>query len=181
MPQDDIPAGQEAAPAEAPAPLTAEQIAEIVTKSIDARVPGLQSGYDKRINDLETQLRQASMDEDQIAEEREATLQKELESARIEADIQKAARIYPDAFPVFEEIRQAANAEEQLKILTEKLTPPAPAAPVEDAAPAEEGDGSPPVDPNQARTDQPLDPNGMNADKANRILDAVGDYWPGRG
>ena len=180
MPENDIPAGGATAPAEAPAQLTSEQIAEIVTKAIDARIPNLQSGYDTRINKLETELRQSNMDEDEVAAEEQSKLQEELASARIEADIQKAARIYPDAYPIFDEIRSASNAEEQLKILSQKLTPPAPAAPVDDGA-SGQADETPLVDPNSPRTDQSLDPNGMDADKANRILDAIGDVWPGRG
>ena len=180
MPPDDIPASEGTAPASAPASLTAEQIADVVTKSIDARIPALQSGYDKRINDLETQLRQSDMDEDEVAEEKNAKLQQELASAKIEADIQKAARLYPDAYPVFDAIRSAGTAEEQLKIIKDRLASPATAAPVTDPASNEDDDdATPPVDPNQAPTSPALNADGMNADKANRILDALGGVWPG--
>jgi len=181
MPENDIPAGQEEAPAEAPAPITAEQIAAIVSTAIDARIPGLQSGYDTRINDLETKLRQSNMDEDEIADEANKTLAAQLAAEQAKNASLQAAQVYPDAYPVFEKLQAASTAEEQLKLVNDLISQAsAPAAPTSPA----EGNASPEpdahVDPNQAPTDPALDPNGMNEDKANRIIDAFGDRWPGR-
>jgi len=189
MADNDIPAGTEPAPAEAPATPTAEQIAEIVTKAIDARIPGLQSGYDtrqsaadKRIADLETRLRQSNMDEDEIANEANQGLQEALNAERAKTAALQAAQIYPNAYPVFEKLQAASTAEEQLRMVNDILnTAPASAAPV----PPVEGETTPPaaptppVDPNQAPSQPSLDANGMDADKANRIIKAFGDYWPG--
>jgi len=182
MPENDIPEGQEAAPAETPAALSAEQIAEIVSKAIDTRIPGLQSAYDTKINALETQLRQSNMDEDEIANEANQGLQEALNAERAKTAALQAAQIYPNAYPVFEKLQAASTAEEQLRMVNDILnTAPASAAPV----PPVEGETTPPaaptppVDPNQAPSQPSLDANGMDADKANRIIKAFGDHWPG--
>jgi hypothetical protein len=180
MADNDIPAGQQQeAPAETPAPLTPEQIAEVVTKAIDARIPGLQSGYDKRINELETQVRQSNMDEDEIEAEATQNLRAQLAAEQAKSAGLIAAQKYPDAFPVWDKLNAAESAEDQLKTISDLLAAAAPAAPPSDeGAPAEPP--PPAVDPNNPRTDQALDANGMDAEKASRIIGAFGNVWPGR-
>jgi Skp family chaperone for outer membrane proteins len=179
----DIPEPQEGAPADPPAPSEEERIAAIVTAAIDARIPNLQSGYDTRLNEkdatiaaLQTQLRQSSMDEDEIADEQQAELQKKLDEQVRENEALRAAQTYPDAYAKYQELIAAPTAEEQMKLIQKyAAATEAPPPPAEDPAPP-----PPPVDPNNPRTDQPLDANAMDADKAARIIKSFGNIWPGR-
>lgn len=187
MPEDQVPAGKEEASAETPAPPTLEQISALITagvkEGIDARIPGLMSSNDKQLSEIKDLVRKSSMDEDEIENERADELSTELAQARRDNEALIAAQQYPEAYPIFRSLMDAENAEAQLKLIDSLRNPPA-TAPVEESEATEQPESTPPVDPNNPRTDSPTTLEGgvpMNKETAERIFDAIGNVWPGRG
>lgn len=195
MTETPVPSQDEGAPAAtatatSPAPTTEEiqtLIATEAQKIVDARIPGLQSAYEKQIASLKKDLndvRRAGLSETELVDETQSNLEAELKQARKEADGLRAGRAYPEVYPVFERMAAAATVEEQLDVLQgfvkDAGTPPVDAAPAQSAeAPA--GEPTPPTDLNRPRPDPtPLgvDPSNMDANLAQRIIDSVGDVWP---
>ncbi len=182
--EKDIPSTDETAPVEAPpvAP-TADEIAAIVTAAIDARIPALQSGYDKQIADLQTQVRQSSMDEDEIEHEATENLQAQLAKSQAETAVLIAGQSYPEALEVFKQLDAAPDSGAQLKLISDILNKAkAPTVPpvTDPAADAATAPVPPVVDPNNPRTEQ-AEGLEMTADRAASILKGYGKIWPGRG
>jgi hypothetical protein len=159
-----------------------------VQAAIQARVPGLQSSYEKQIAGLRKELAEARSDPDRYEASSSQRLEAELAAVRQEAEALRVARQYPEVFPTYEAILSAKSPVEQLDVLQafvqgrtpepaqgqQSPPPQAPAAPP--AAP-------PPVDPNrnvqqQGGTPFSVDPEGMDQGLADRIIDGVGSVWP---
>lgn len=182
-----------AAPAPGPAP-TAEEIQAMVdaqvSDAVSRRIPGLQSAYEKQIAGLRDELKKATADPDRYEASASSRLEQELAAARQEAEALRIARQYPEVFPVYEAVLGASTPQEQLDVLQafvqgassapaqNQQTPP-PASPQEPAA----NPVPPPVDLNRAPQSQggsfgaPAD--AMDQSLADRIIDGVGDFWPG--
>lgn len=109
------------APAEAPAPASQDEIRQMVEaeaqRIVDARIPGLQSAYEKQIAGLRKELKTAQSDPSGYQTDADTQLQQELEQARREADALRAGRQYPTAYPVYEALMAAGSAEEQMELL----------------------------------------------------------------
>lgn len=180
--ENDISSTENTTPApEAPVSVTKEEIAAIVTAAIDARIPGMQSGYDKQIADLKTEIRQSTMDEGEIETEANADLQAQLIKSNADNAALLAAQTYPDAYKVFTELNAAPDAEAQLKLLSQlQKAAEAPAPPAEEVPETPAATAPASVDPNNSRT--PSDDGGeMTAEKASSILKSFGSIWPGHG
>jgi hypothetical protein len=164
------------APAEAPA-LTPEQVSDIVTQAIDARMPGYMSTVDKRINSLQQEVQRASMTTDEIEEADEQSASAELEALKRQNAILAQQQEYPEAVAAYMDLQSKADGKEQLEYLQALIKP---AAPSEDAQGGDEGgtpddDAAPPTDPNRAPA-VPPDAAQESADDA--ILGAF-QSWPG--
>ena len=177
-----VPSGTIEAPAAPPPAQITPEIQALVAaeaqRIVDARIPGLQSVYEKQIASLRRELKKAQADPDGYVSNDNSELEAQLAQARREADALRAGRQYPNAFPLYEALMAASNVEEQLEMLegwkgivppATQVTAPAPQAP----APA-----VPPVDRNI-----PLEPfsgagGQMTRELAEGILDRIGDRWP---
>jgi len=186
--------GQGAPASQTPAPTSAEiqsLIAAEAQKLFDARIPGLQSVYEKQISALRKDVeeaRRANLSEEELISSDQSRLEQELAQARREADALRAGRQYPESYPVFEAMSAAKTVEEQLEILRDALvkdasgTIPAPAQ----SADAPSSDQSPPqssgTDPNRPLTPPSTyvgDGSNMDASLADQILGTL-DRWPSR-
>jgi hypothetical protein len=179
------------APAAAPAQ-TPEEIQALVDAQVQAaistRIPGLQSAYEKQLAQLRAELKAKDSDPDGYEANTSSKLEAQLAEARREAEALRVARQYPEVFPVYEAILAAESPVDQLDVLqafVQGNTPApaqnqqAPAAPAAPAAPS----APPPVDPNRPVQDpaqQPseFNPEGMDQNLADRIIDSVGNVWP---
>lgn len=174
-----------AAPAEAPANPTAEEIRAMVQAEaqaiVDARIPGLQSAYERQIASKQKEIDRLKSDPDGYASGQNSQLEAELAQARREAEGLRAGRQYPDAYPVFEAIMSASTAEEQLEALQQALRPQAPPAPEAPQATAPETPAAPapPVDLNRPLGGVPAGRIGETMDQAtaDAIIDAM-SAWP---
>lgn len=152
---------QQEAPATSPAP-SQEEIRQMVEaeaqRIVDARIPGLQSAYEKQIAGLRKELKKSQEDPAGYTNEADSELRAELERARREADALRAGRQFPTAYPVYEALMAAGTAEEQLELLESFVTGnrgdtpqpeagsnPAPEAPEKAAPPIDRN--NPPQDP----------------------------------
>jgi hypothetical protein len=84
---------------------------------VDARIPGLQSAYEKQLAQLRKELEKARKDPDGYDASATNQYQAELEQARREAAALRAGRAFPDAFPVYEAMMAAETVEDQLQML----------------------------------------------------------------
>ena len=155
--------------------LTAEQVSEIVREAIDARVPNIMSGYDKKLNAVQADLRKATMsDAEQEAEDEQAESD-ELAQLRRENAILTAGADMPAAVKAFKELNSKDTGKEQLDFLQTLID----AAVSGDKSPDEgsdaegEGDDTASVDPNR-RQNVPPD---MTDEAADAILDQF-ETWP---
>lgn len=177
-----VPSGTEQASAAQPPALTTPEIQALVAaeaqRIVDARIPGLQSVYEKQIASLRRELKKAQADPDGYVSSDNSELEAQLAQARREADALRAGRSYPNAFPLYEALMSASNVEEQLEILEgwKSTAPPAPQVTAQ--APQAPAPVAPPVDRNT-----PLEPPSgaggqMTRELAEGILARVGDRWP---
>ena len=182
---DGVPADAttEDQPAEAaPSQITAEQISQIVSDSLDARISGLQSSMDKNIAAVRKEFQRSTMTEDELENAREAELEQELAQARRERDALRAAQQYPEVYPIYESLVNAQTPEEQLQAIDKALKSAAAPAAQPTEAPAQPADEpTPPVDSNAPAPTQVggmvASAGEMNSEKANRILDALQGTW----
>lgn len=171
-------------PAGAPVP-TPEEIQALVNDAVGKRIPGLQSAYEKQLADLRKELEAARSDPDGYDASTSSKLEAELAEARREAEALRVARQYPEVFPVYEAILSASSPVDQLEVLQAFVqgTSPAPAQPQQAPVASTEPVVPPPVDPNrpaqapQAAPTQ-FNPEGMDKNLADRIIDGIGDRWP---
>jgi len=182
--ETNVPAQGEEAPATAPA-FSSEQIAaiaEAAAKAVDARIPGLMSVQDKKLDALVKKLDESTMDEDELEDRRLSETEQALAKAQRERDVLLAGQQHPNALPVFQEISAAETVDDQLAIIDKLLA--GQQAPAEEAQTATEETSetqqAAPVDLNNPPGQGAGIPGGqMNADLANRILDSL-PTWPGR-
>lgn len=174
-------------PAEAPAPLTTTEIQAMIAaeaqRIVDQRIPGLQSVYEKQIASLKKDLRKAQDDPDGFSSSNNSELVAELAQARREADALRAARQFPDAFPIYEALMADQAVEAQLELLQGLMTgrAPQPQSQPAPSVPAEAPEApTPPVDPNRPMTAGPTFTGGIDMNKglADRIIDSIGGAWP---
>jgi hypothetical protein len=125
---------------------------------VDARIPGLQSAYEKQIAGLRKELQSAREDSGYTPDD--SQLQAELEKARREADALRAGRQYPNAYPAYEALMSAGTVEEQLEFLENYIKD----SPSDTPPPAQETAGSTPA-PAPA-PDVPVDPNNPPREQA---------------
>ena len=190
--------GQGAPASQTPA-LTSAEIQSLIAAEarkqaqelFDARMPGMQSVYEKQLATLRKDVeeaRRANLSEEELISSDQSRLEQELAQARREADALRAGRQYPESYPVFEAMSAAKTVEEQLEILRDALvkdasgTIPAPAQ----SADAPSSDQSPPqssgTDPNRPLTPPSTyvgDGSNMDASLADQILGTL-DRWPSR-
>ena len=161
------------APAEAPA-LSAELVSEIVTKAIDARMPGFMSTVDKRISGLQQEVQRAQMSPDEIDREEEANARAEVEALKRQNAILSAAPEFPEATKAYLELQSKKDGKEQLAYLQALINP----APAPEAAPDEGGepaDDTAPVESNRAPS---TPPDGAQEAADDSILGQF-TSWPG--
>ena len=165
---------EQSAPASSPA-LTAEQVSEIVTAAIDARVPGLMSTYDKQIASVKEDLRRATMTPDELDDERERASASELEALRRQNAILAMTGEYPEAVKAYLELQNKDDGKAQLEYLQSLIAQAAAPTP----PPTDEGDDTedelevPDVDPNRAA---PV-PDAAMLEADEKVLGAF-DAWP---
>ncbi len=145
-----------AAPVPTEPALTAAQIAEIVAKTFDARIPGLMSVTDKKIDKLARTLDSVKSQTGAYEPPDDSDKDAELAAAKKEADFWRVASAYPtDRREAYQQILSASTADEQMKIIDQILArgtqQQAPAAPVEPPPSAA------PVDLNNPRADASVD------------------------
>ena len=176
--------GQEA-PAESPASLDSDAIRQMVEaeaqRIVDARIPGLQSAYEKQLAQMRKELKKAQSGEDTgYATYESDEYQRELEQARKEAAALRAGRQYPDAFPIYESLMAADSVEDQLELLQEFVRgTPAPTTPQQAAPAAPAEPKTRPVDQNNPPSSPPPPVDGPSTlEGAYSIIDAIGDTWP---
>lgn len=159
-----VPQAEQDAPASSPAP-SQDEIRQMVEaeaqRIVDARIPGLQSAYEKQIAALRKELKAAQEDPAGYTTDADSEIRAELERARREADALRAGRQYPEAFPVYEALMAAGTAEEQLELLQSFVRgnpsdAPTPAPqPEAGSTPAPEAPAAPPpVDRNNPPQEQ---------------------------
>lgn len=151
-------------------------VAAEAQRIVDARIPGLQSVYEKQIASLRKELKRAQSDSDYTGNDSE--LETQLAQARREADALRAGRQFPDAYPVYESLMAASNVEEQLDILQGFVRgTPAP-VPQAEPAPQPAPQSVPPVDPNRPLEQGAFTSEQMNKQIADSIFDRIGNVWP---
>jgi len=177
----------EAPEAVAPAPeavpaLTKAQIEEMIQRTTDTRVSGIQSVLGKQIKALQDEnkrLSRAQSGEDD--DPRNADLEAEVRRLERERDLYRVARDNPTIAPVLEKITPESSYEDIASALTDWATSFTPAS-VPDAPPAPVPSApTPPVHPNQpAREPTRYDPSqNMDVKTAWEIIGTVAE-WPSR-
>ena len=161
-----------------PVSLTVEEIRAMVTAETDARIPGIQSAYEKQLAQLRKELKAAKADPDGYTSNASSELEAELAQARRDVDSLRAGRQFPDAYPLFEAMMAAGSAEEQMEILQQAVRPVATPTPAAPQAPAPtEQPASAPVDLNNPFGGPPIDASGMDDATADTILGQF-NRWP---
>lgn len=125
------------------------ELSESFTKTLNERIAGVQSSYQKQLNEKDDELRElrmGSMSDSERAhfeEEEQAEYVEALERRAVLAEI---GQKYPSIAEAFNALIRAESPEEQAEILMKLVTPAAPAAaPVPTPEPSDE---VPAVDPN---------------------------------
>lgn len=165
--------------AETPVNLDNDAIRQMVEaeaqRIVDARIPGLQSAYEKQLSQVRKELQQAKSEDGYEYQSQETdAVQKELEKAQREAAALRAGRQFPDAFPVYEAMMAADSAEEQMELLQNFVTGK-PAAQPEQAPPQAPAAPAAPVDQNNPPTTPA--PDAQSREGAERLINSL-DVWP---
>lgn len=173
----------EASAPQAPAVLTEDRILELIGKGVtaafDARIPGLQSAYDKQIGAIKREVERSRLAPDEIEAEDRAQLEAERDQALRAAAVAQAALKFPDVFEDYQRMISAESAEEQLRIFAElkRASQAAPAADTSTETHEDVEQPTPPIDPNKPlNLTQPYS-GPMNKELAQRILESA-SVWP---
>lgn len=155
--------------------LSAEQVSAIVAEAMDQRVSGLMSSFDKRMDTVQRQVREATMTPNELEEEQEQAESDRLAELERENAILRAGAELPAAVKVYQELNAKETGKEQLEFL-QQLIDASAAAQSQPASGDEETEeeATAPVDPNPPSA---LD---LTDEAAGGILDSIGDAWPGR-
>ena len=172
------------APAATPAPTTDEIRAMVEAEAqriVDARIPGLQSAYEKQLSQVRKELDKARKDPDGYDANTSDQYRADLEKAQREAAALRAGRSFPDAFPVYEAMMAADTVEDQLQMLQDFVRGTPAAEPEQSGSnptPVPEAP-TPSIDQNNPPSAPP--PGGAGPatqDAAWQIIDQFKENWP---
>jgi len=177
---------EQEAPASAPAPSSDEIRAMVEAEAariVDARIPGLQSAYEKQLAQLRKELAKAKSDPDGYDADNSSQYREELERAQREAAALRAGRSFPDAFPIYEAMMAADTVEDQLQMLQDFVRgTPAPEPAAESGSnptPAPAPSTTPRIDQNNPPSAPPPMGDGPTTQEAAwQIIDQFKENWP---